>query len=401
VDERFKASAALIASCIAIFWPGAFIFSFAGIMGPYWQMTFAGGRADIGRTLFFILAAVGISMFLIGRWQEKIGPARLVAAGGLLCGISTLSLGYASTINQVYLWAFVVGTSSAFIYIPALTTVQRWYPHRRGLVSGLVNMAFGLSAALMAPIFSWMLDLLGPVEMTMIFGIIALIVGMLAASWVRFPQSAVSFESADANIIQKTKGSLTVSQSLRTKTFWLLWLTWALTGAAGISMVSLSTSFGLSKGLSMPDAVLILTAFNLTNGLSRLVSGYLSDVIGRNITMALAFLAAGCAYILIPLVAHLFAWALLAAVVGFAFGTLFAVSAPLASDCFGMQHFGAILGLVFTAYGFVSGSLGPWLSGHLLDTTGGNFILVFSYLGIFCLVSSVLIWFTRPPRIRL
>jgi OFA family oxalate/formate antiporter-like MFS transporter len=385
---------------MAIFWPGAFIFSFPGVMGLHWQEIFTVGRADIGRTLFFVLAAAGIFMFCIGRWQEKIGPAWLVAGGAALCGASTILLGYASHINFVYLWAFLVGTSSAFIYLPALTTVQRCYPDRRGLVSGLVNMVFGLSAAVMTPIFTRVLNQLGPIGMTLIFGITALIIGLAAAPWVRFPQTPASLNSTDPDNFLNPGVSLTISQSLRTKTFWLLWVTWALIGAAGISMVSLSTIFGLAKGLGLPDAVLILIAFNLTNGLSRLVSGYLSDVFGRNITMTLAFLASACAYFLLPYLSHLFAWAVSAAVVGFAFGTLFAVSAPLASDCFGMQHFGAIFGLVFTAYGFVAGVLGPWLSGYLLDATGGNFILVFSYLGIFCLASSAFIWFAKPPRVK-
>jgi OFA family oxalate/formate antiporter-like MFS transporter len=74
-----------------------------------------------------------------------------------------------------------------------------------------------------------------------------------------------------------------------------------------------------------------------------------------------------------------------------AFGTLFAVSGPLAGDCFGMTHFGAIFGLIFTAYGFVSGPLGPWLSGRILDVTRGNYTLVFSYLGLMYLGSAGLI----------
>ena len=83
---------------------------------------------------------------------------------------------------------------------------------------------------------------------------------------------------------------------------------------------------------------------------------------------------------------------------GFAFGTLFAVSAPLASDCFGMKHFGAIFGLVFTAYGFIAGALGPWLSGYLLDATHGDFSLVFIYLAIFYFTSALLIRYARPKE---
>jgi len=164
--------------------------------------------------------------------------------------------------------------------------------------------------------------------------------------------------------------------------------------------LALATAFGLSKGLPIQTAVLVLTAFNLTNGVGRLISGFLSDLVGRNATMALTFLAAGTAELLFPRTNSLAIWLVLSATIGFAFGTLFAVSAPLAVDCFGIRHFGAIFGLVFTAYAFVAGPLGPWLSGLLLDRTGGNFALVFGYLGFCYFAAAVLIWFVRPPGSR-
>jgi MFS transporter, OFA family, oxalate/formate antiporter len=107
-------------------------------------------------------------------------------------------------------------------------------------------------------------------------------------------------------------------------------------------------------------------------------------------------LAAGLSYLLLPHVGELSVMIALAAIIGFAFGALFGVSAPLAMDCFGIKHFGAIFGLTFTAYGFVAGPIGPSLSGYLLDATNGDFFVVFTYLGVFCLISSVLIRFVAP-----
>jgi OFA family oxalate/formate antiporter-like MFS transporter len=137
-------------------------------------------------------------------------------------------------------------------------------------------------------------------------------------------------------------------------------------------------------------------AFNITNGSSRLISGFLSDIVGRKTVMTTTFLLAGGAYYLLPHVSGITIWSVLVAVIGFAFGTLFAVSAPLVSDCFGMEHFETIFGVVFTAFGFVSGALGPWLGGYLLDLTQGNFTLVFVYLGSLMISSSVMIWITTP-----
>ena len=397
-DQRVRGRRVLIASCVAIFWPGGFIFSFAGLLGPHWQQTFLVGKGAVGQTLFFVLAAVGVFMFLAGRWQEKIGPARLMAIGAILCGGSTMALRFASNIHHIHVWSFLIGTSSAFIYIPALTAAQQWYPHKRGLVSGLVNFVFAFSAALIPPIFVQLLNYLPHNEIAFVMGLTALVCGLAAVPFIRFPEADASITPDSSQTAVPSDRDLTVPQTLRTASFWFLWVTWVLAGAAGIAMIPLSASFGLARGLDISRAVLILTSFNFANGLSRPVSGYLSDIIGRNITMSLAFLAGGCAYFLMPILNGLAGWCLLAVLIGYGFGTLFAVSAPLASDCFGLAHFGAILGLVFTGYGFVAGPLGPWLSGLVLDATGGNFGVVFGYLGVFYVVSAVIIWFTRPPE---
>jgi len=400
-----KGVLAVIGSAGAIFWPGAFIFGFPGVMAPYWQQIFNVGKGAIGNTLFFVLAAVGIFMFLVGRWQEKFGIRKMITIGSIICGLNMFIIAYASNIYMLYLWAFLMGIASCFIYIPALTTVQRWFPKKRGLVSGIVNLMFGLSAAIMSPLFSYILDTMGYVAMNIIVAIIALIAGITVAQFTESPEKIIipkekALTDRDDKPKEVLARSLTVKESLKNKSFWFLWFTWAFMGASGIAMVTLSTTFGLSRGFTMKSAVIILTAFNITNGVSRIFTGYLSDIVGRKLTMSITFFGAGFAYFLLVHVTGLFISALLAAIIGFAFGTIFAVSAPLASDCFGLKHFGAIFGLIFTAYGFVSGPLGPSLSGYLLDATKGNFFIVFTYLATFCFISAVFIQFVHPPHIE-
>ncbi|MGE5257821.1 MAG: MFS transporter [Hyphomicrobiales bacterium] len=392
-----KNAVVFIACSVAIFWPGAFIFGFPGVLGPYWQQTFEVGRAEVGKSLFFLLTGAGSFMYLIGRWQERLGFPRVTALGAVLCGGSTVLLGWARGMGVVYAWAFLAGASSAFIYIPALTVVQRWYPDRRGLVSGVVNMVFGLSAAVISPVYPWVLARLGYPGMTLAFGLTAAGIGLAAAAFIRLPL-AQQVSHRIQGPAASPPPSLTVGQSLKTRAFWFLWLTWALAGAAGIAMVYLATAFGIARGLALQEAVVLLTAFNLTNGAGRLASGYASDRLGRNGTMLVTFLLAGCAYLLLPHTESPATAAALTATVGLAFGSQFAVSAPLAVDCFGLAHFGAIFGLIFTAYGFCSGILGPWLSGFLLDLSNADFSLVFTYLGGLYIIAAILIWFVRPRR---
>jgi OFA family oxalate/formate antiporter-like MFS transporter len=395
----------VLGCCVAIFWPGALTFGFPGVMAPIWQEMFHVGRASTGIAIFFMLAAVGIFMFLVGRWQERHGTRKMITLGVILTACSSVIVANAASIYTVYAWAFLNGLASCFVYIPALTLVQLWYPEKKGLASGIVSMVFGLSAAIMSPLFGRMLTSMGYHSMNLSIAILTLFVGLVGAYFAREPQEGMKayFKESSPSLNQRadkkdhTK-SLTVQESLHTRSFWFLWITWTLAGAAGVSMTVLSTGYGLSKGFPLESAIIILIAFNLTNGIGRLISGILSDKVGRNQIMSLTFFVAGLAYFALPKAGSLAACAFLAAVVGLAFGTLFSVSAPLVVDCFGIQHFGAIFGLTFAAYGFIAGPIGPTLSGYLLDITDDNFSIVFLYLGIFFILSGLCIRLVLPPK---
>ena len=409
MSGNMKAILAVFGSSVAIFWPGALTFGFPGVMAPVWQDMFHVGRGATGITIFFMLAAVGVFMFLVGRWQERYGTRKMIILGVILTSFASVVVAYASSIYAVYAWAFLNGLASSFVYIPTLTLVQQWYPEKKGLVSGIVSMVFGLSAAIMSPLFGKMLVSLGYVSMNLSIAVLTLMIGMVGSYFARAPESS-EIPASNSSVTNRNSGkkpqssgrlersperSLTVQECLHTRSFWFLWITWTLAGAAGVSMTILSTEYGLYRGFSLGSAILLLTSFNLTNGASRLISGYFSDKIGRNRIMSMAFLASGLAYFILPWANSLAACAFIAAVVGFSFGTLFSVSAPLVADCFGIEHFGAVFGLTFAAYGFIAGPIGPTLSGYLLDVTGDNFFLVFLYLGIFCILSGFCIRFVK------
>ncbi len=412
VSRNMKAVLAVLGSCAAIFWPGALAFGFPGVMSPVWQEMFHVGHGSTGITIFFMLAAAGIFMFLVGRWQERYGTRKMVTLGVILTSLASVTVAYASSIYAVYAWAFLNGLAACFVYIPTLSLVQWWYPEKKGLVSGIVSTVYGLSAAIMSPLFGRMLVSMGYVSMNLSIAALTLVIGLTGAYFASAPESLgksalyskrtnrYSEESPKSleGLNRSSDRSLTVQESLHTRSFWYLWITWTLAGAAGISMTILSTEYGLFRGFSLESAILLLTAFNLANGMSRVISGYCSDMIGRNRIMSVAFMAAGLAYFTLPWVDNMAACALLTGIVGFSFGTLFSVSAPLVIDCFGLEHFGAIFGLTFAAYGFVAGPLGPALSGFVLDVTGDNFFLVFLYLGIFSMLSGFFIRFVVPPN---
>jgi OFA family oxalate/formate antiporter-like MFS transporter len=393
MDKPARGTLAVIFASLAVVWPGALMFGYPGLMGAHWQKAFGVGQGPIGNTLFFMWAAVALFMYPVGRWQRKCGSRLIMFIGTLVCSLSIFAVSFASNIWMVYLWAFLHGIAACSIYNPALTTVQHWYPLRGGLVSGIVNTSFGISAAGIVPLINTMIRSMSYTHVHIMLGLFVLLSGLPAGRFVEVPERLNRFGGAVRREKAMNKRglskSLSIRETLRTRNFWLLWLTWALLGAAGTAMITLSTSFGLSKGFTMGSAMVILTAFNLTNGASRLFSGYVSDLLSRNLVMAVSFFASAGAYFLLPHIRVPVLAAMLAGIVGFGFGTLITVSAPLVMDCFGLEHFGAIIGLLFTALGFVSGALGPSLAGYLLDLTEGNFFCVFSYLGVLCVFSGI------------
>ena len=126
----------------------------------------------------------------------------------------------------------------------------------------------------------------------------------------------------------------------------------------------------------------------------------LTDKIGAKITGMVAFALAGIGYLLMPHIVGIPMISLCAICVGIGFGTLFTVTGPMASELFGLKNFGMIFGLIFTAHGMLGGIVGPAVSGLLLEKAGGDYAMVFTYLGIMALIGVVLMGCIKVVKIR-
>lgn len=402
-----KAVLAVLGAALSTFWSGALIFGYPGVMKAIWAEKLGASPGALGWIMTFVIFSLGIFTFFAGKWHMKLGTRKSYLVGTAILVVCMLLVIYAQNLWMLYLFAFLNGTASCFVYSPSLATVQNWYPHRRGLVTGIVNLVFGLSAAIMSPLFQIMHDGLGYAGMGWV--IMTLIVGtnLIAAAISEMPQRARLTPGEEAARTQLTaaKGTggaapaadVEPKVAVRTRPFWFIWLAWCFMGAAGISMVTLSTGYGdhLSAAGYAVSGVVLLTAFNLTNGFSRIVAGVLSDIIGRNVLGAIAFALAAIGYFALPASTNLVMLSILCALVGFAFGTLFAITAPLGTDLFGLKYFGIIFGCIFTAYGFVGGLIGPLLSSYVLEASG-SYTVVFTYLGVFCVIAAGCILFAKP-----
>lgn len=401
---------AVIACALATFNSGALFFGYPGVITPYWRELLQVDAGATGFIMTFACLGVGCLTLVSGSIHPKIGTRKSFLIGTIILFVCMLTANMISSITMAYIWAFLNGAGTGFIYGPSLTTVQHWFPQRRGLATGIVNLLFGTSAAIMSPVYNGLLNSLGYQKMNYVVLGMIVVINLLALLFAELPDRTRLTEQEKTGrkeIMEKlrqqadSKGptlaakNYTVKEALRTRCFWAVWLAWVFVGAAGISMVSQGGNFATSIAL---PSVVVITAFNLTNGIGRIVAGTLSDFIGRNATGAVAFLMGAVGYAALPFCRNPILVAILAAFVGFAFGTLFAISAPLVSDLFGLKHYSTIFSLVFVAYGFISAVVGPALVGQLLKMTGENFAIVFPLLAVFCVAGAVCIMLAKHKR---
>lgn len=404
-----RAWLAVISCCAGIFWSGTLIFGFPGVMGEYWRETFQVSTAATSKITMFVLLLLGCFSFVSGKIHLKYGTRIAYLLGTILMVASMFVLLFGNNIYMVYLWAALNGASSAFFYSPGLATVQRWIPLRKGLVTGMVSLVFGISAAIMSPIFKALLTRFDYRTMLIITIVAILVVNLTVLLFCEMPEFVKMSEQQKKDheamlervrVANEKKGlgagySYKPKEAIRTAPFWCMCVIWACMGAAGISMVTLSTNYASYLGIA--GGVIILTVFNITNGVSRLLAGFLSDKVGGRNVGCVAFVAATIGYFGLNFSTSFAVITLFAAFVGYGFGTMFAISAPVLTDIYGIKYFGLIFGLVFTSYGFLGGILGPNLYGVVLQNTG-SYHPVFIYLGIFALISVVLIRFVKPLK---
>lgn len=381
---------------LSIFWGGVIAFGYSGVMSAYWQQRFSVGNAETGLIITFMLLALAVAMFFSGKVHAKVGMAKCILIGSALYVLAFGILLAAQNIYWVYAWGFVANLGCSFIYGPGLTTVQRACPEKKGLVSGILNLIFGVSAAVMSPILNVLLENRGYLFVNL-FVIILIVLTNIVAYFLLCQAEKAETSVLGAGPALDMSRDLSVGEALRTRQFWLIWFLWAFMGASGISMISLSKSYTLALGLT---GVTILTAFNLANGCIRIFVGMLTDKIGSKVTGMAAFALAGCGYLLMPHVVGIPMISLCAICVGVGFGTLFTVTGPMASELFGLKNFGMIFGLIFTAYGMVGGIVGPAVSGFLLERTGGDYSMVFTYLGVMAFIGVVLMGCIKVEKIR-
>lgn len=379
------------------------------------------------QTIFSVsLATFAVVMVLAGRWQARSGPRIVALTGGAVLGAGYILAGLfgQSFWAQVIFIGLIGGAGIGLAYVCPIAVGVKWYPDKKGLITGLGVAGFGFGALIwiyLAGNWGHLLDTLGVLKVFLIYGIVFAVAVITGSTWMVNPPEGYAPQGWKApQPAGKGKGKAAVKvdylpkEMLRTLPFWAIWGMFIFSGMAGLMTIGNIKLFGIDvlgtrAGMTRETASAVAgTAFavfySLANGIGRIAWGTIADKIGYKLSLVIMCAAQGVVMLLFYWMGGVEILLFLAcALIGFNFGGNFALFPLATSDMFGAKNLGLNYGWVFTAYG-VGGILGPILAGVLHDAslksnTGlQGWLTVFIICGVACLTAAVIGWFVKPPQ---
>jgi len=410
------------------------VYAFSVFVKPL-EMEFFWSRTTTQWAFSFCLLTFALTMIPAGRLQDRIGPRRVATLGGVLLGLSFLLAAFLVKENRpwaLYLTYGVIGGAGiGCAYVCPIAACMKWYPDKKGLITGLAVAGFGAGALFFAGPASVLLSPTGPDEFAMsgleilmvgiglsegngfgigwkaffvLHGIVCTIAVIGGASLLRNPPKGWKPEGWNPqDDVMDAKVDIDWKDMLNTPLACMLWLTFIFGATSGLMAIGQWKPMmaNILQGRTFaPDwmgsfgrfvePVGVLAIFN---ALGRIFWGKISDLIGRPRSMMIMFLLQGMMFMLLISVTTPLTIFLASALVGLNFGGNFALFPSATADYFGTKHIGINYGWVFTAYG-VAGILGPVAGGVLFDATR-QYMIAFVFAGVLCFLAagcSVVIW---------
>jgi len=356
------------------------------------------GRASIqvAFTIFVLLETwlVPIEGYLV----DRFGPRWIVVIGGLLCGISWAINSWADSLGWLYLAAALAGIGAGGVYGTCIGNAVKWFPNRRGLAAGLTAAGFGAGSALTIIPIANMIKTAGYEQTFLVFGVLQGAVVVVLGFLLLAPPASVL--SAPAKLAPgASRAQATWTQMIKTPVFWVMYVMFVLMAAGGLmataQLAPIAKDFKVADipvsllGLTLPALTFALTIDRVLNGLCRPFFGWVSDHIGRENTMFIAFMLEGVGiFALSKFGGDPVAFVLLSGLVFFAWGEIYSLFPATVTDTYGAKFATTNTGLMYTAKG--TASLLVPLANVLTTASGGSWVPVFYTAAIMNIVAAVM-----------
>ncbi|MPW21579.1 oxalate/formate MFS antiporter [Paraburkholderia sp. CNPSo 3157] len=340
-----------------------------------------------------------------GKLIDRFGPRLLISLGTVMSGLSWVLASQATSTSMLYFtYGVVGGLGTGIVYVGVVGLMVRWFPDKRGFAAGAVAAGYGMGAIVTTFPVSSSLAARGIDATLWIYGIAFAAVGLVASQGLRTPRDASSAIAASSAHVNGP--DLRPSQVLKTPLFWLMFAMMTMMSTSGLmvtsQMATFAADFGVTKVLvfGMAALPLALTIDRFTNGLTRPLFGWVSDRLGRENTMFVAFALEGIAMALWLLTReNAVLFVLLSGVVFFGWGEIFSLFPSTLTDTFGTRHATENYGWLYISQGIGSIFGGPLAA--LMHQNAQSWVPVFGTAIAFDICTALLaIVVLKPMRAR-
>ena len=365
------------------------------------------GRASIQIAFTIFILAETWLVPIEGWFVDKYGPRVVVLFGGLLCGISWMMNAYADSLTLLYVSAAIGGIGAGAVYGTCVGSALKWFPDRRGLAAGITAAGFGAGSALTILPIAWMIAEKGYEATFLWFGLGQGLIVLLCAMLLSAPREDET-KQVKAEV-QQTSRHYKPSEVLKQPVFWVMYFMFVVVAGGGLmataQLASIAKDWGVADipvtllGLTLPCLTFALAIDRVLNGVTRPFFGWISDKIGREPTMFIAFLLEAVGILALYHYGHdPIAFMVLTGLVFFAWGEIYSLFPSTSADTFGSKFAAANAGMLYTAKG-TAALLVP-ISAWLAATTGGWYA-VFVLASVLNFIAAFMaLWVLRPMRRR-
>jgi OFA family oxalate/formate antiporter-like MFS transporter len=358
--------------------------------------------SDVTLTFTICIFVLGVSAFFGGLWLNKMGPRVVALTGGFLYGLGVFLASFsADKLWWLYLsYGLIGGIGLGFGYIVPVAVLVKWFPDKRGLITGIAVGGFGAGALVTAPVATRLIQTVGVLQTFAYLGVAYLIVTMATGALMKNPPDGWKPEGWSPSATQSKQRAAkdyNLGEALKTWQWWALWLLLFLNTSAGISLISQeSPMFQEIAKVSAIVAAGMVGIVSIGNAVGRIFWAWTSDAITRRWTFVVMFLVQVGLFWMLPGIASVAILTTVSFIILMCYGGGFGTMPAFAADYFGSKNVGPIYGLMLTAWGSAS-AFGPLLIAHLRQASG-SFVSGLHVIAIIMAVSVLLPILVSPPK---
>jgi OFA family oxalate/formate antiporter-like MFS transporter len=358
--------------------------------------------SDVTLTFTICVFVLGVAAFFGGLWLNRKGPRVVALTGGFLYGLGVFLASFsADKLWWLYLsYGLIGGIGLGFGYIVPVAVLVKWFPDKRGLITGIAVGGFGAGALVTAPVATRLIQSVGVLQTFAYMGIAYILVTMATGLFMKNPPDGWKPEGWLPSVIQSKQRAAkdyTLGEALKTWQWWALWLLLFLNTSAGISLISQeSPMFQEFAKASAIVAAGMVGIVSIGNAVGRIFWAWTSDAITRRWTFVVMFLVQVGLFWMLPGIASVTILTAVSFIILMCYGGGFGTMPAFAADYFGSRNVGPIYGLMLTAWGSAS-AFGPLLIAHLRQASGSYVSGLHIIAGVMA-VSVLLPILVSPPK---